>query len=579
MLRRLAVQNLALLAGGELELGPGFNVLTGETGAGKSLVVDSLALLAGARADADRVREGAESLTVTGVFDLTPELAAKLDAAGIEVEGGELIVRREIGREGRHRVFVDDRPATVRLLQELAPALLRIHGQREELGLADPDLQRAWLDRSGGADAARLAAECATRFRTYRELAARLEAVEGDERTRVERADFLRFQARELDEAQIRENEEVALRAERESLRHAEAIVRGLGSAHGGLIEAEGAALERLLAARHDLDAIAGWEAGAGELAAELEELRVRVVEVGRSLAARLGSFEVEPGRLDSIEERLALLERLFKKHGGRPDAGSAELFARRAAIGRELGELEGDATSRAALEVATGAALEEYRQCALALSAARRGWGDLLSSSVERELADLGLGKARFALALERDRRAGSPVVVGGAAIEFGAHGIDRVVFQLAANVGEPMLPLVKVASGGELARVALALQLATRGDEGDSRGGPTLVFDEIDAGMGGAQGAALGRKLRRLAKQGQIVAVTHLAQVASFGDHHHQVAKRVRAARTFASVAALSKTERVEELARMLSGDQITVPAREQAQELLTAAEREGR
>jgi DNA repair protein RecN (Recombination protein N) len=572
VLRSLAVQNLALLAGGELELGPGFNVLTGETGAGKSLVVDSLALLAGARADADLVRDGAEALSVAGVFDLTGELAAKLDAAGIAVDGGELVVRREIGREGRNRVFVDDRPATVRLLQELAPALLRIHGQREELGLADPELQRAWLDRSGGAEGARLLAECSERFERHRELAARLERLAGDERARLERLDLLRFQAREIDDAQLRPGEEDELRQEREGLRHAEAIARALGAAYGGLIEDEGAALERLAAARHELDAVSAWEPLAAEVGAEIEELRARLAEAGRVLARRLGASEAEPGRLDRLEERLALLERLLRKYGG----SSSAAIEHRTAIGRELAELEGDAASRDELEVATGAALEAYRQSALALSAARRAWGDRLSAAVERELADLALGRARFAVALERDRRAGSAVVVEGEPVEFGAGGVDRVVFQLAANVGEPLLPLVRVASGGELARVALALQLASRGDED---AGPTLVFDEIDAGMGGAQGAALGRKLRRLAKSGQIVAVTHLAQVASYGDRHHQVTKKVRAARTVAAVEALARPARVEEVARMLSGAKITGAAREQAQELLAAAERERR
>jgi DNA repair protein RecN (Recombination protein N) len=566
------VQNLALLAGGELELGPGFNVLTGETGAGKSLVVDSLALLVGARADADLVRDGAESLSVAGVFDLDEALAARLDSVGLAVEGKELVVRREIGREGRNRVFVDDRPATVRLLQDLAPALLRIHGQREELGLANPELQRAWLDRSGGEEGERLLAACAESFATYRDLALRLERLAGDERTRLERLDLLRYQAREIDEARLKAGEEETLRQEREALRHAEAIARSLGAAYAGLIEDEGAALERLAAARHELEAIAAWEPLAAELGIEVEELRVRLAEAGRSIGHKLGALDSDPGRLDVLEERLALLERLARKYGG----SSTASIEYRDAIARELSELEGDASSREELELATGAALEVFRDSALALSRARRTWADKLGAAVERELADLALGRARFGVALERDRRTGSAVVVEGEPVEFGAHGFDRVVFQLAANVGEPLLPLVRVASGGELARVARALQLASRGDES---AGPTLVFDEIDAGMGGAQGAALGRKLRRLAKSGQIVAVTHLAQVASYGDRHHQVTKKVRSARTLAAVEALGRPERVEEVARMLSGAKITSAAREQARELLTAAERERR
>jgi DNA repair protein RecN (Recombination protein N) len=572
VLKSLTVRNLAVVAGGEVELGPGFNVLTGETGAGKSLVVDSLALLGGARAAADLVREGAESLTVAGVFDLTDALAARLETAGFDLEGDdELVVRREIGREGRNRIFVNDRPATLRLLQELAPALLRIHGQREELGLADPELQRAWLDRLGGDAGTRFLAEASRTYGDYRALAERLERLLGDATLRAERLDLLRFQAGEIDQARLTAGEDEALRRERDALRHAEAIVRGLGAAHARLTEDEVSAQEALGAARHELEAIAGWEPLADELATELGELAARTAEAGRALADRLARFEVEPGRLDVVEERLALIERLARKFG----ADVAGILARREAIARELEELQGGEENREALEVRTGAALEAYRQAALALSAARRGWAADLGQKLERELGDLALGKARVDVALERTPRAGSPLFVDGEAVEFGAAGFDRVVFRFAPNPGEPLLPLVRIASGGELARVALALQLATRGDEEAT--GPTLVFDEIDAGLGGAQGAAIGRKLRRLARRGQILAVTHLPQVASFGDRHYRVTKKVRGGRTFAEVEALGRGVRVEEIARMLSADKVTAISRDHAGEMLGAAEKE--
>ncbi len=574
MLKSLTVRNLAVVAGGEVELGAGFNVLTGETGAGKSLVVDSLGLLAGARAAADLVREGAESLTVAGVFELSRGLAARLEVAGFDLEDDdELVVRREIGREGRNRVFVNDRPATLRLLQELAPALLRIHGQREELGLADPELQRAWLDRLGGVDGAKLLDATAAAHDAYRALAERLERLVGDATLRAERLDLLRFQAAEIDAARLAAGEDDALRRERDGLRHAEAIVRGLGAALARLAEEEGSALESLGAARHELEAVADWEPLAGDLAREIAELGSRAGEAGRALAARLAGFEVEPGRLDEVEERLALIERLTRKFG----ADVAAVLERRATIGRELAELEGGEESRDALEVKTGAALEAYRQAALALSAARRKWAAELGPRLERELGELALGKARLDVVLERAARSGSPLVVDGEGVEFGAAGFDRVVFRFAPNPGEPLLPLVRIASGGELARVALALQLATRGDEEAT--GPTLVFDEIDAGLGGAQGAAIGRKLRRLARRGQILAVTHLPQVASFGDRHYRVTKKVRGGRTFAEVEALGRAERVDEIARMLSADRVTSLSRDHAGEMLAAAEKERR
>jgi DNA repair protein RecN (Recombination protein N) len=574
VLRSLSVRNLAVVASGRVELVPGFNVLTGETGAGKSLVVDSLGLLAGARADSDLIREGAEALEVVGVFDRDAEVDRRLDAAGFAVDDEpELVVRREITREGRNRVFVNDRPATVRLLQDLAPALLRIHGQREELGLADPELQRAWLDRSGGDAAMAALAEVAARHEEYGALATRLERLDGDERLRRERLDLLRFQAGEIDAARPVDGEEERLRAERDGLRHAEAILHALGAAHGRLSEDEGSVLEGLESARRELEAVGAWEPLARELAPELAELATRTAEAGRSLAERLAAFEVEPGRLDEIESRLALLERLLRKYGGT----SAEMLRRRAEIARELAELEGDAANREELEVRTRRALEAYRKAATTLSAARSGWARELAERMNRELGELALAKARIEVGLERAPRAGSPLVVGGEPCEFGASGFDRVVFRFAPNPGEPMLPLIKIASGGELARVALALQLATRGDEGI--GGPTLVFDEIDAGLGGAQGAAIGRKLRRLARRGQILAVTHLPQVASYGDCHHRVSKQERSGRTVVEVGALTPADRREELARMLSGATVTALSHRHAEEMLQRAQKESR
>lgn len=572
MLKSLHVRNLAVLAGGEVELGAGFNVLTGETGAGKSLVVDSLSLLAGARASSDLVREGADALSVAGVFELPAALGARLAEAGFDLEGDELVVRREIAREGgRNRVFVNDQPATLKLLQEIAPALLRIHGQREELGLLSTELQRQWLDRSGGEEARPLLERVAAAHGDWRRLADRLERLSGDQRLRAERLDLLRFQAREIDEARPAAGEDEALRRDREALRHREAIVRALAGAHARLFEEEESASERLAEARTALGAVAGWESAAAEALPELAELGTRLEELGRSLGERLAQLETEPGRLDEIEERLARLERLLRKHGA---TTTVEVLERRAAIAGELAELEGDASGREELETATRRALAAYREAALALSGARARWGRELAARLERELVDLALGKARLEVGLERTRREGSPLAVDGEPVEFGADGFDLVVFRFQPNPGEPMLPLARIASGGELARVSLALQLAARGEE--AAAGPTLIFDEADAGLGGAQGAALGRKLQRLARAGQILAVTHLPQVASWADVHHRVAKKTRQGRTFAEVATLDRAGRVAELARMLSGDRVTPVSQRHAEEMLAGGTR---
>jgi len=578
MLRRLSVRNLAVLAGGEIELGSGLNVLTGETGAGKSLVVDSLALLAGARAANDLIREGTEGATVSGIFELDPALRARLLESGIELEiesnlqaeNDELVIRREISREGRNRVFVQDQPVTLRLLQELAPRLLRIHGQRDELGLAEPELQRQWLDRLGGETGLALDSRVAALYAEHGRAAERLERLQGDARLRAERIDLLRFQTGEIAAAHPVAGEEEELRRSRDLLRHREAIVRALGRAFALLYEGDEAVSDRLAQARHALSEVAQWEATAAASLPELAELEAKVQELARELRGQLDDAggDTEPGRLDEIEDRLALLERLFRKYG----TSSAELQATQQRLRAELAELDDSEENRAGLEEAAARTLGAYRDAAAELSRMRAIWAKELVARLERELADLALAKARFGVSLETTRRSASALRIDGEGVEFGPHGYDHVTFQFAPNPGEPMLPLSRIASGGELARVSLALQLAARGEE--VAGGPTLVFDEADAGVGGAEGSALGKKLRRLAQRGQILAVTHLAQVASCGHVQHRVTKRVRGGRTFAEVVRLDRSARVAEIARMLSGEKVTALSLSHAEEMLLTA-----
>jgi DNA repair protein RecN (Recombination protein N) len=573
VLREIHVRNLAVLAEAAVEFGPGLNVLSGETGAGKSIVVDSLGLLAGARASAEMIRSGAETLTVSGVF--APGGAAwraLLADAGVEGDGDEVLVRREIGRS-RSRVFVNDQPTTLRLLADLAPYLLRIHGQRDELGLVEPDLQRALLDRSGGAEAAPLRERVAAAHEQHARLAERLERLAGDDRTRRERSDLLRFQAAEIDAAKPRAGEDAELRAEREVLRHVEAIARALGTAFALLSEEEGAAVERLGRSQEMLADVEAWEPQAAAWGTELTELRIRLAELASAVGRRLDGLDADPARLDAVEERLAVLERLCRKHGG----DCAAVLARRQEIAAELAELEGDADDRDELAARVAAALADYRQAALELSSRRAEWGRALAGRIEGELADLGLGRARLAVALERRRRAGSPLVADGEAVEFGRDGIDQVVFLFAPNPGEEPRPLARIASGGELSRIHLALQLAAHGETEEAR--PTLVFDEVDTGIGGAEAAALGRKLQRLARGGQILAVTHLPQVASHADRHFKVSKRVEGGRTRVEVEDLAPAARIEEVARMLAGKKVTPLSLSHARELIAGAARSRR
>lgn len=573
MLRELHVRNLAVLAQVAIDFREGFNVLSGETGAGKSIVVDSLALLAGARASDDMIRSGTDVLTVAGVFEPVGEGWREVlagagvlsgDGAGAGDAPPELLLRREIHRNGRNRVYVDDQPATVRLLADLAPYLLRIHGQREELGLVAPDLQRAWLDRSGGAEARELLARVESAYDRWAEVAGRLAELSGDARVREERLDLLRFQAGEIDAAHLEAGEDRELRRERDLLRNAEAITHALGTAAETLFEEEGAAVDRIARSEDLLAGIEDWQPDTAPWRMELEEARIRIEEVARSLRRRLDGIEADPRRLDAVEDRLAAVERLCKKYG----ADAAAVLERRREIAEEIERLEGASESREELEEAASRALDEYREAALALSERRTAWGAELAGRIHDEIAELGLAKARLEVSLRRRRREGSPLVLDGEPVDFTREGIDQVVFLFTPNPGEEPRPLARIASGGELSRVSLGLQLATRGE---TEASPTLIFDEVDAGVGGAQAAALGRKLRRLAASGQILAVTHLPQVASYGHHHLRVTKAMEGGRTATSVAELGGEARVEEIARMLAGREVTELSLSHARELL--------
>ena len=570
MLRTLHVRNLAVLADVEVEFGDGLNVLTGETGAGKSIVVDSLALLAGARASTELIRAGADALSVAGVF--APLGAAErrlLEAAGLDAAEDQLVVRREVHREAANRVFVNDQPVTLRLLSELTAGLLRIHTQREELGLLAPEVQRAWLDRSGGGPAAELAERVAAAYRDYRALADRLERVSGDERQRRERVDLLRFQAGEIDAAELTAGEEEELRRERAVLRHAEAI--------GGALAAAGEPAARGRGRR-------GGSRGAGPAAARGDRrLAARVCRLARRAgggaypARRRSRAPCASGCRGSRPIRGGWTRSRNGWRGSSPCCASTAAAATRpwrCAPGWRPSSPGSTPTPRAARSsrgpsrrrsATTG---RRRRSCPSGAPPGAGGW----PGGCTGELADLAMAKARFSVRLERQPREASPLRVAGEPVEFSEAGYDRVAFQLAANPGEPAGPLARVASGGELSRVYLALQLAVRG-AGEALPA-TLIFDEVDAGIGGAEAAALGGKLQRLSRGGQILVVTHLPQVASHAARHLRVVKRQAGDRTETGVEALVDDRRVREIARMLAGREVTDLSLSHARELIAVA-----
>jgi DNA repair protein RecN (Recombination protein N) len=572
MLRILHVRNLAVVEEASIELGPGFATITGETGAGKSLVVDSLALLGGARASTDAIRTGANELVVTGVFELSgrrlERCRAALAGAGLSCDEGTLVVRREVARAGPNRVFLDDQPVTLRLLADVAPMLLRIHGQRDELGLLQPEQQRAWVDREGGAEARELLSGVAGAWERHRQLAERLERVTGEDRAREQRLDLLRFQRSEIDAARLARGEEGELRRERDRLRHAEEIGEAATTALDRLLDDDEASAAVVLSrAAHALERLVPFEAEAEAWMREADELRIRAEELAASVRSAIGEVEADPRRLELVEDRLALLERLLRKYG----ASTGEVLDLRDRIAAELDELDADQGRRDELRAEVAAARAAYREAALELSRRRRVWADGLCRRVERELRDLGLGRARFAVRIE-------PRAADDAGAEASApaarDGLDEVAFELAPNPGEELRPLARIASGGELARVFLALQVAVRAEADGGADAETLVFDEVDAGLGGAEAAVVGRKLRELGRTRQVLAVTHLPQVASLGDRHYRVHKTSAGARTRVDVVELRDDARVTEIARMLAAEKLTDSSLQHARALLAEA-----
>ncbi|MFQ5527364.1 MAG: DNA repair protein RecN [Thermoanaerobaculia bacterium] len=576
MLRELHIRNLAIIEEVGIEFGGGLNVLTGETGAGKSIVVDALGLLGGARATGEAIRAGAETLTVIGRFEPAGEhWRTALTEAGLSSEADEIVVRREVSRSGRNRVYLDDQPVTLRLLGTLAPFLLRIHTQREELGLVSGELQREWLDRSAGPDGTELVSRVSRRFEAVEAALARWERLTGNEKLRLERIDLLQFQIEEIDGSRVNEGEEVQLRRDRDLLRNAEQIAEALGGSLGELYDGDDSAADRLGRSARSLAEITAWMPESVRWGEALQEMLARLEDLVGELRTELARAEADPARLNEIEDRLVTLDRLFRKYG----ATTQDVLHHRARIEDELRDLTVDEEDQAELEAHVSRLIESYRGVALELSARRVEWGTKLATEVHKELGELAMGKAEFSVQLERRKREDSRLRLEGVATDYAASGIDQVSFHLRANPGEAEGPVAKVASGGELARLYLALQLAvgSKGRAGESAvdaAQPVLIFDEVDTGIGGAEAAALGRKLQRLAAHGQILAVTHLPQVASYAARHYRVSKKTRDRRTRISVAPLSKSDRVEEVARMLAGEEITDLSRSHAEELIAAS-----
>jgi len=560
----LTVRNVVLIEKLTLELESGFNVLTGETGAGKSMLIDALSLVLGGRASPELVRNSEKEAEVEALFEVERDskLVEKLEAAGVpcEIRGNacELVVRRVVQSGGRSRAFVNGRICTAAQLADLAPDLCDIASQHESVSLTDPATHLDYLDAFGKLEAER--AKVATQVDAIAEVSRELDEARTSEKSRAEREDMLAFQLRDLDELSPTAGEEVSLVNERGRLRHAEKLTLATRRGAERLYEGEGAICDELARLASDIDGAAAVDGSLAPYARTIDSARAELADAARALARYADSVEANPERLNEVEERLFRLEKWLLKHGPTTE----DLLAYRDEIDKSLRAMASASGRVEELSKRREAMLEKASEIARTLSKKRRDAAERLADAIGRELATLGMGRARVIVDV-------APVAAQGGIALDGArltrNGIDRVEFLIAPNAGEDPRPLRRIASGGELSRALLAIKrvLAENGPAG------LYVFDEVDAGVGGGIAEVLGHAIADVAKHRQVLCITHLAQIAAQADAHFVVDKSEAKGRTTTTVRRLSQKERTDEIARMIGGVKVTEAAKKAASEML--------
>ena len=560
MLLELRAENYAVIDHAIAVFGPGLNLLTGETGAGKSILVDALALLMGDKASSDVVRHGAERAVVACVFESTAGAEATLESNGIDAEGTEIILRREIQASGKGRVYVNNQPATVNVLRQLAPELALVHAQSETLGSFDQTQQRHLLDRSANISTEDVAAA----FHTWSDTCTRLARLEGDEQVRLREADLWSFQKNEIESAGVRDKEDEELEGERRVLANAEKLVAASLTAYELLYEGDRSAATALRAALKNVEELERYDPQFGEAVQHLKSARALVDDVSATVRDYSSKVQSSPERLTDIEDRLEILNRLKRKYG----STLAQVLTHHQDVAAKLAEVENRDQLLLELKAAQSKAADAYRVVAAALTTERTAAAHRLEKLAEDHINDLAM-KVRFAV-----------VVTAQKDIQhWSRQGWDAIDCRIATNAGEPLKALDQIASGGELSRVMLALKVSV--EEGAARGRGTtrrktlvprtLVFDEIDIGIGGRAAEAVGQKLKELSRAQQVLCVTHLPQIAAFADHHFLVEKQERQGKTKTSVRLLKEEERTPEVARMISGAKVTETSLLHAEQML--------
>ena len=548
MIRYLAIRNLAVLESVAVEFEPSFNILTGETGAGKSILVEAVGLLLGGRATQDLLRTGEDLATVEAAFETA--------------DGTEVVVRRELTSQGRSRAFINGTLATAAALKDLSNTLVELHGQHEHQQLLDPGQHLFVLDAWGHFEPLRERVSGA--FARVQAARNQIDRLRMDDRERAARLELVEFQLAELTTARLTPDEDQALSVDRQILRSADRVQRLCHDSYAELYEAEHAALAGLDHVWKRVGELASFDPRFVPYLESRDGIKAQLEDLAFTLRDFAEGIDASPGRLQEVEDRLALLERLKRKHG----PTLADVISRRDVLAGEHAALVGGTSSLADLDRELAQASHVYVDLARDLSAGRRRAAPDLSRRMEGELADLGMAHARFEVRLAASETEG----------QWTERGLDQAEFFLSANVGEDPRPLARIASGGELSRVMLALKTLAAATASESAGARTLIFDEVDAGIGGRVASMVGQKLASLGDRHQVLCITHLPQVAACGRTHFLIHKGTRGRRTVTSVRALTRPERVEELARMMGGADAGARAQLGAQELLEAAEAKG-
>jgi DNA repair protein RecN (Recombination protein N) len=558
LLLELRVENYAVIDTLAVEFAPGLNLLTGETGAGKSILIDALSLLLGEKAFAEAIRHGAEKAVVSGVFEVEEQALTRiLEQNGIEPESGQIIVKREIAAGGKGRVFVNNQPATVALLKQLAPALASIHAQNENILAFDAAARLALLDAYAGNDLQDLSAK----YATWAAVRDRIAEFERDEQDRLRMADLWSFQKKEIESARLQPGEDQKLEAEKRILANAEKLYTASKAAYELLYEADASVLAGLSAARKHLEELARFDSKFQESLSALTTAKAAIEDASATARDYAEGIDASPERLAQVEDRLALLDRLKRKYGGSVD----EVIAYGETVARKLNEIENREEVLRELKKQADIAAGQYLNAAQSVSKKRYSAARELQKLVEAEVIQLAM-KAQFKIEVSGSDEPES----------WTAAGFDAVSYLISPNPGEPLLPVEQIASGGELSRVMLALKATIEtGKKSKATGNAqrTLVFDEIDTGIGGRAAEAVGKKLKALARSNQVLCITHLPQIASFADHHYLIEKRESGGRARTTVRRLNAEERTEEIARMLSGAKLTETSRQHAEQLLKA------